>query len=291
MDDWEKAGQLAAKVLNYGKTLIKVDASVLEVVEKIENDIIKNKGFPAFPVNVSTNELAAHFTPNDEKDLKFKENDVVKLDVGVHVNGFIGDNALTVDLGENKELLKASQMALNEAVKLAKPGTKIYEIGEVIEKTIKEFGFKPIKNLSGHGIEQYEQHSGFTIPNYNNHDQIELEENQIIAIEPFATNGIGLVHDGKQSNILKIVNVKPIRDNFSREVLRYIIQEYKTLPFAKRWLFKKFDSFKVSFALRNLEKESILHHYPQLVEESNGLVSQHEFTVRVKDTPQILTKE
>ena len=291
MDDWQKAGQLAWNTLNYGKKLIKVNANILEVIEKIEQEIIKKNGFPAFPAQVSINDMAAHFTPNEEKDLLFKENDLVKLDVGVHINGFIGDNALTVDLGQNKELTKASQLALQEAVKLAKPGTKIHEIGNVIEKTIKEFEFNPIKNLSGHGIEQYEQHSGLTIPNYDNGNNLELEEGQIIAIEPFATNGVGLVEDGKPSNIFKVVNVKPIRDNISRDVLRYIIQEYKTLPFARRWLLKKFDSFKVNFALRTLERESILHNYPQLPERSKGLVSQHEYTLRVKDVPEILTKE
>ncbi len=291
MDDWQKAGKIAAQSLQFGKKLIKVDANILDVIEKIENEIKKLNGSPAFPAQVSINDMAAHFTPNDERDLKFKEGDLVKLDVGVHVNGFIGDNALTVDLGDNKELSKASELALKEAIKLAKPGIKIYHIGEVIEKTITEFGFKPIKNLSGHGLDQYEPHSGLTIPNYNNNDELELEEDQVIAIEPFATNGIGLVEDGKLSGIYKLVNAKQVRNDISREVLKYIIQEYKTLPFAKRWLLKKFDSFRVNFALRVLEKESILHHYPQLPEKSKGLVSQHEFTLRVKDNPEILTKE
>ncbi len=291
MDDWEKAGKITAQALSFGKKLIKVDANILETLEKIENEIKKLGGMPAFPAQISINDMAAHFTINNEKDLTFKEGDLVKLDVGVHVNGFIGDTALTIDLGNNKELSKASELALKEAVKLAKPGTKIFEIGEVIEKTIKEFGFKPIKNLSGHGIEQYEPHSGLTIPNYNNYDALELQEDQIIAIEPFATDGVGLVEDGKLSSIYKIVNVKPIRDNISREILRFILREYKTLPFARRWLLKKFDSFRVNFALRTLERENILHHYPQLLEKSHGLVSQHEYTLRVKDNPEILTKE
>jgi len=291
MDDWEKAGKITAQALEYGKKLIKVDANILETLEKIEDEIKRLGGLPAFPAQVSINDMAAHFTINDEKELKFKENDLVKLDIGVHVNGFIGDTAVTIDLGNNKELTKASELALKEAIKLAKPGTKIYEIGSVIEKTIKEFGFNPIKNLSGHGIEQYEPHSGLTIPNFNNNDNLELQEDQVIAIEPFATDGIGLVQDSKLSSIYKIVNVKPIRDNITRDMLRYITQEYKTLPFARRWLLKKFDSFRVNFALRNLERENILHHYPQLKEKSRGLVSQHEFTVRVKDNPKILTKE
>lgn len=290
MDDWEKAGKIAAQALEFGKKLIKVDSNVLDVIEKIENEIIKLNGRLAFPAQISINNIAAHFTPNDEKDLIFKENDVVKLDVGAHVNGFIGDNALTVELGNNKELVKCVEVALNEAVKLAKPDVKIYEIGEVIEKTITEFGFKPIKNLSGHSIEQYEEHAGLTIPNYNNHDLLELKENHVIAIEPFATNGVGLVEDGKLSNIFKIANLKQVRDNISREVLRYILDEHKTLPFARRQLLKKFPAFKVNFALRTLEREHILHHYPQLIERSNGLVSQKEFTIMIKDNPKILTK-
>ncbi len=291
MDDWQKAGKIAWQALNYGKTLIKVDNNVLKVVEVIENEIKKLNGGLAFPVQVSINDMAAHFTPNDEKDLTFKQGDLVKLDVGAQVNGAIGDNALTIDLGQNKELSKASQLALQEAIKLAKPGTRVCEIGKVIDKTITEFGFKPIKNLSGHGLDLYEPHSGLTIPNYDNNDQLELEENMIIAIEPFATDGVGLVQDGKLSNIYKIVNVKQVRNDITRNVLKYIIDEYKTLPFAKRMLLKKFDSFKVNFALRMLEKESILHHYPQLPEKSKGLVSQHEFTLRVKDQPEVLTKE
>ncbi|MEK6906969.1 MAG: type II methionyl aminopeptidase [Nanoarchaeota archaeon] len=289
MDNWGKAGKIAAEALEYGSKLIKVNADVKEVCEKTEAKIIELGGKAAFPVQVSINEMAAHFTPQDEI-IKFKENDVVKLDVGAHVEGHIGDNALTVDLGDNKDLVKASKLALQEAIKLAKPGIKLFEIGEMIEKTITEYGFKPIRNLSGHGIGIYEEHSGFTIPNYNNDDNTKLEEGQIIAIEPFATDGIGLVKDGKLSRIYKVINVKQVRNDITRNVLKFILQEYNTLPFAKRWLLKKLQSFNVNFALRMLEKDNILHHYPQLTEKSNGLVSQHEFTLLVNDQPKILTK-
>ena len=289
MDNWGKAGKIAAEALEYGSKLIKVNADVKEVCEKTEAKIIELGGKAAFPVQVSINEMAAHFTPQDEI-IKFKENDVVKLDVGAHVEGHIGDNALTVDLGDNKDLVKASKLALQEAIKLAKPGIKLFEIGGMIEKTITEYGFKPIRNLSGHGIGIYEEHSGFTIPNYNNDDNTKLEEGQIIAIEPFATDGIGLVKDGKLSRIYKVINVKQVRNDITRNVLKFILQEYNTLPFAKRWLLKKLQSFNVNFALRMLEKDNILHHYPQLTEKSNGLVSQHEYSLMVKDQPKILTK-
>lgn len=289
MDNWEKAGKIAAEALSYGSKLIKIDSSLKEVIEKTERKIHDLGGKPAFPVQISINEMAAHFTINEE-DFSFKENDVVKLDVGAHVEGYIGDNALTIDLGKNNELLQASKRALQEAIKIVKPGVKLYEIGEVVENTIKGFGFNPIRNLSGHGINVYEEHSGSTIPNFNNQDKTELEEGQIIAIEPFATNGIGLVKDGKLSGIYKVVNPRNIRDNNSREILKFILDNYNVLPFSKRWLLNNFSSFKVNFALRMLEKENIIYHYPQLPERSQGIVSQHEHTLLVKDKPKILTQ-
>ena len=129
MDNWEKAGKIAAEALEYGSKLIKINASLKDVIEKTEKKIYDLNGKPAFPVQISINEMAAHFTVNED-DLFFKENNVVKLDVGAHVDGYIGDNAVTIDLGNNKDLIKASKMALNEAVKLAKPGTKLFEIPE-----------------------------------------------------------------------------------------------------------------------------------------------------------------
>ena len=289
MDNWEKAGKIAAQALDYGSKLIKVDASLKDVIEKTEKKIFDLGGKPAFPVQISMNDMAAHFTINEE-DSFFKENDIVKLDVGAHVDGHIGDNAVTIDLGDNKDLVKASKMALHEAIKLVKPGTKLFEIGEVVEKTISEYGFNPIRNLSGHGINVYEEHSGFTIPNFNNKDKTELEDGQVIAIEPFATDGSGLVREGKLSGIYKVVNLKQVRNDITRDVLKFIMEDYNVLPFCKRWLLKKFPGFKVNFALRMLEKDGIVHHYPQLPEQSKGLVSQHEHTLLVKDNPKILTK-
>ncbi|MEK6835326.1 MAG: type II methionyl aminopeptidase [Nanoarchaeota archaeon] len=289
MDNWEKSGKIAAQALEYGAKLIKINEDVKDVCEKVEAKIIELGGKPAFPVQISINDIAAHFTPQDEI-IKFKENDIAKLDVGAHVEGYIGDNAVTIDLGDNTDLVKASKLALQEAIKIIRPGTKLFEIGKIVEKTITEFGFKPIRNLSGHGIDVYEEHSGFTIPNYNNEDDTELKENQIIAIEPFATDGMGMVQDGKLSGIYKVVNAKQVRNDTTRNMLKFILQEYNTLPFAKRWLLKKFPSFNVNFALRMLEKDGILHHYSQLSEKSHGLVSQHEFTLLVKDKPKILTK-
>jgi len=287
MKDWIKAGEIASEALEYGKGLIKKDKSVLEIIEKVEWKIFQLGGKPAFPAQISINEIAAHYAPVKE-DFLIKDSDIVKLDVGAHVNGAIGDNAVTV--GNNKELIQASRDALNEAIKIVQIGTKLKDIGKVIDKTISSYGFKPVRNLTGHSIDLYEQHAGLSIPNIDDGDDTKLEKGMVIAIEPFATTGIGLIEEGKESGIYKLERVKNVRTQMSKEVLDFIIEEYKTLPFTKRWLFSKFQDFKINFALRNLEKEGIINQYKHLSEKSKGLVSQAEHTLLIDDKVKILTK-
>lgn len=161
---------------------------------------------------------------------------------------------------------------------------------EIIEKTIKESGFNPIRNLSGHEIKLYNVHSGLNVPNYNNKSNIELTDSMVIALEPFATPGVGLIKDGKLSEIYAIVDQRNVRDPISRKVLQFIIQEYKTLPFAKRWLVKKFKLGEVNFALSTLERGNIIKQYNQLPEISGGIVSQAEHTLLIQDKVKVLTK-
>ena len=290
IEDWKKAGKLTAQAREFGKEQIKIGVSLLKITEKIEEEIYKIGGKPAFPVQISVNDIAAHYNPGKDEAYTFKNGDLVKLDLGVHINGCIADTAVTVDLGNNKAFIDAAEYALKEAIKVGRPGTRLGDVGKVIEDCIKERGFNPVKNLSGHEIKMYEEHAGLNIPNYNNRDKTELKEGQIIAIEPFATNGIGLIEEGKDSEIYKAVKQKSTRDSIARDILLKIIADYKSLPFAKRWLIKKFPEFKVNYALRLLEREEILYHYKQLVEKSNGLVSQAEHTLIVEDKPFILTK-
>lgn len=288
MNDWEKAGKITAECLELGKKLVKVDASLLEVAESIEKKIYDAGAKTAFPVNLSINEIAAHDTPDADDERVFKKGDLIKLDVGVCFNGAIGDAAISIDLGDNKELIKASEEALEESIKTIKAGVKLGEIGKVIETKIKSFGFRPIKNLSGHGLDKYKVHTGFNIPNYDNKELMEIEEGAYIAIEPFATTGGGKVMEGKNSGIYKIERVASTRNPLARNLLKFLEKEYKTLPFTKRWLK---DKRGVDFALNILEKERILYQYPLLVEGSGGMVSQAEHSLFVeKDGVKILTK-
>ncbi len=290
MEDWEKAGKIASEALLFGKSLVKPGAMLSDVSEKIEKKIEELKGKPAFPVTISINEVAAHALAR--KDDIFNKGDLVKLDVGAHVNGCIADNALTIDLGSNAKLVEASEKALEEAIKKVKIGVKVRELGKAIEQTIKSYGFNPVKNLSGHQIEKFQEHAkhGVSIPNYDNEDESTIEKGMIIAIEPFATEGPGIVEEGKDSGIYEIVNFKNVRSDISREILGYILDNYQTLPFSKDWLLKDFPEFKVNFAVRMLEKDGIIYHHKQLVEKGKAKVSQAEHTLLVDDEIKVLTK-
>ena len=291
-EDFIKAGQIAAKAREYGRNLVKEDVSILEIAEKIENKIVELGGKIAFPVDVSSNFIAAHDCPlfNDPRSLK--KGDLVKLDLGVHVNGYVVDTACTVEVGDTKhaEMINAVEEALKEAIKIFKPGTKIGDVGARIEKVIKDKNFSPVRNLSGHEVGHYLIHAGLTIPNYNNGNQTELQENQVFAIEPFATTGDGIVIEGKPAEVYAMINEKPVRDENTRMVLAFIKEDYKTLPFAKRWIAKKFNMLKANIALTSMERTGIIKQYSRLVERTKKPVAQAEHTVVVADNPIVLTK-
>jgi len=290
MEDWIKAGKIASKAREYGCSLIVEGEKLETVMDKVEEFILKEGAKPAFPAQISLNNIAAHYTSPPGDVLVFEKGDICKLDLGVCVNGAIADTAITKEIGDkNKELVEASKAALDAAIKIIKPGIQLKEIGKVIEKEITSRGFNPIRNLSGHGLGEYQIHTGDSIPNYDNGDETELKEGDTIAIEPFATTGNGFIKEGKLSTIYRVVNTKPTRSPTSRKVFAHIIEEYKTLPFCLRQLNKKFNQMQVRLAINELERAGNLYHYTQLPEASDGLVSQHEHTLIVKEKPIVTT--
>ncbi len=287
----KKAVKIAAEARDFGASLIKKDASLLDVTKKVEDKILKLGGEMAFPPQISLNDCAAHFYPDEDDKIIFKDQ-VCSLDVGVHIDGFIGgDTAITVDLSkENEELIKASREALNNAIKIIKPGITLAEIGKAIQETIQSFDFAPVRNLSGHGLDEYNIHAKPSIPNYDNGDPTELQEDQLIAIEPFASKGAGIIYESGNATIFQLIAKKPVRNIYTRQILKEL-EKYKGLPFCRRWLTEKFSLPKVNFALRELKNLEILREYPPLVDKNHGIISQAEHTLIVKDKPIILTKK
>ena len=286
-----KAGKIASKIKEQSKKLIMPGQSYLDIAETIEKMIIEEKARPAFPTNVSINNIAAHYTPKIDDDKILEEKDLVKIDFGVHIEGCISDNAYTIDLSDaNGKLVEASQNAVNAATSYMKAGRKVGDIGEIIENEITKLGFKPIENLTGHMIKPYILHAGEIIPNKKTDDDYILKEGDVFAIEPFATNGHGAVKESAEVEIYSIAEIKNVRMQQSRQILAFAFQNFFGLPFAKRWLTAVVSSrVALGAALRELTRNEILHEYPVLKEVKDGLISQTEHTVIVeKDSVKIL---
>ncbi|MBS3148791.1 type II methionyl aminopeptidase [Candidatus Woesearchaeota archaeon] len=290
LENWRKAGKIAAQALEYGRGLITNGAVIREVCDKIDAKIVELGAIPAWPTQIGLDDVAAHQTPDHDDETVFDKN-VVCLDVGAHVNGCVGDNATSVDLsGEYSDIIKASEQALKAAMKLVAPGTKLGEIGHAIQETIQGFDLKPVRNLCGHGISQWVIHDKPSIPNYDTKDTRELKDGQVIAIEPFATNGAGMIVEADRANLFSMESAKPVRSPYARELQTFIKQKYNTLPFTSRWIVKQFGAGKTSLAINELLRNGSLHPYPPLVEKDGGMVTVFEKTFLVGEKLEVLTK-
>lgn len=290
IDKWRKAGKIAAEALEYGRTLIKNGANIREVCDKIDSKIIALGAKPAWPSQVGLDATAAHYTPDPSDDTLF-DNNLVCLDVGAQVDGYVGDNAVSVDLsGKYSDIIKASKEALSNVSKLVAPGVSLGELGRCIQETIESYNLQPVKNLCGHGISRFTIHDKPSIPNYDTKDKRALQGNQIIAIEPFATNGAGMIYEADAGNLFALVQKKPVRSPFSKEVLNFIEKEYGPFPFTTRWLVKQFGAGKTNLALKDLLNAGCLHEHPPLIEKAKGMVAVFENTFFVGDKTEILTK-
>ena len=278
-----KAGKIASEQREKTRKKDHVGCTLLTICESIEREIKESGGTPAFPVNVSLNDIAAHYTaePNDETTVK--ENDVLKVDIGVHVEGYIADTAVTLSYDPRQEaLIKSAENALNEAVRISRINTKASEIGNLIENTISKMGFKPIQNLSGHSLAQYTIHAGKSIPNIRTiGPSFGLSSNQAYAIEPFVTvnDGQGVVYEGNTRNIFAIMSRKPAKDNNVDQFLNYLWNKFRTLPFALRWILDNYEETEARRMLDILVKKRNAHAYPTLIEGNNKFVAQAEHTI------------
>ena len=285
----KQAGIIAQESLQVGAKLIQPGASMRDVLDTVEDRIRKAGAGIAFPAQIALNNIAAHYCPTDEEDMVFKEGDLAKIDVGVHVDGYVADNAMSVNLGDHDDLLLASKEALHAALKLVRPGVALGEIGKTIQETIQSFEYQPIRNLSGHGLGHYQIHTPPSIPNVETHDQTVLVDGQVIAIEPFATDGRGAIYEGERPTIFSFVQSRPTRSPFARQVLQ-TIRSYEGLPFTTRWLTRVHGVGKTRLALQELLRNGTLQAHPQLPEQGGGMVSQHEHSVIVQEKPIVFTK-
>jgi len=278
-----KAGEIGRKALEYAVSMIEPGATFYDVAEKAEQFIRDEGAKPSFPLNLSVNNEAAHYTPSEGDKKKFRRGDLVKVDLGAEVDGYPSDNAMTIEVGETgkySDLIDASREALNAAIKRMRPMLQARQIGAEIERQITNRGFKPIKNLGGHGINRYDLHSSIFIPNYDDGNAALIKPDTVIAIEPFASTGIGMVHNGQNGNIYILSGTKKEEDEI-------IYKNFSTLPFAERWLAKVRPDYKNY--LRSMASRSQVSAFPVLKEHSSARISQAEHTLLILSDEIIVT--
>jgi len=282
-DNYVKAGKIASQVREYARTQDHTGRSLSEICNDIEQEIFKKGGEPAFPVNVSLNDIAAHYTAVPNDPIIVKNTDVLKIDVGVHIDGYIADTAVTVSYDTKyQRMIDIAERALDEAIGISRSNTRVSEIGRIIEKTITKYGCKPIQNLSGHSLERYTIHAGKSIPNiWTIGHSFNLSVNNVYAIEPFVTtnDGQGVVYEGKIKNIFGIGSRKRTKEQKTDDFLEYLWNKFKTLPFALRWIVNEYEEKEALSLLEILVKKKNVHAYPILVEGANRIVVQAEHTI------------
>ncbi len=289
-----EAGKASREALDYARASAKEDMKLIDLSREIER-FITDRGFAfAFPVNLSINDEAAHYTPKADDDKMFRVGDVLKIDIGARKNDNLVDCAITVDpSNKHAKLVEACDFALEAAISKVKAGVELRDIGKTVEEISKERRVIPIRNLGGHGIVAGELHADIFIPNFDNGDATRLQEGQVIAVEVFITDGKdGYVKEGKDVEIFrKFGGYGQIRNSDSRKIADFIDRNYGTYPFALRWLMEGFESeFKVRAALNDMMRNELLESYPILIEKSGGMVAQSEKTLIVeKDSCTVLT--
>lgn len=283
---YEKAGAAGKKMKDRAKEIVKPGAKLLAIAEELEG-MTKKLGCTgaAFPLNLSINDQAAHYSPTPDDESVVKEGDVVKVDMGVHADGFLVDFAYTANFSDNPayaKLVAASQEALENAIATARAGVPVSKIGKVIADTAAKHGFKPISNLGGHTVERYTVHAGQMVPNIERGSYV-LQEGDVIAIEPFITDGKGYVNETDFVQIYSLMGDAKTRSPSARMALDFIAEEYQTLPFAVRNLIPAVGSAGLAkLAIKELERLGAVQGYPMLKEEGRGQVAQTETTMKVE---------
>jgi len=283
LEYYKKAGQVVSKVLE--KTALSLHAGmfILDIAEMTERDIAYLGGVPAFPSNISVNSEVAYNTPPADDTAHVENGDLLKIDIGAHVGGYIVDRATTCEIGtsNHSKMISAAQKALNEGILPIRDGLATSIITEKIENSIKSTGFTPICSCRGHTLEKYALHGKVSIPIcFDEEEDFILQAGDIAAIEVFLTNGTGKII----TTTAEIYSVKmefDVRDlDFeSRNLRSYLFSHYGQLPFALRWL--PGEHAENVGSIDELLRRGALIQYPASIESSGGMVVHFEQTIVV----------
>ncbi len=286
VEKYAKSGRILAEVREFVRGFPIQGKRVLDLCETVESKIRELGANPAFPCNVGVNEVAAHYTSPWNDANRIPDNSIVKIDFGVELDGFITDTAITISLNPAYDsMIVAAEAALQEALAAVAPGRKLSEIGSVVERCVHRYGFKPIRNLTGHKIDRYTIHAGKSVPNVSGIEGGRFEIGEVYALEPFVTlkDAEGAVRDSDATYIYRFVRAKGAKSREADKLAEYIRDTYRTLPFASRWIYGSWRDGDATAAFKELTEKRCVVGYPVLVEQSGNVVSQAEHTIIVTE--------
>lgn len=308
LKDYRQSAEIHRTVRQYAQRMIKPGMSLTEIAENIENSTRAltehpgleegdaMKGGVGFPTGLNINHIAAHYSPNAGNKVVFTEKDVMKVDIGVHLNGHIVDSAFTIAFDHKYDnLLTAVKEATNTGVREAGIDVRVGDIGAAIQETMesyeieldgKTYPIKSIRNLNGHDIVPYSIHGGKSVPIVKSNDQTKMEEGEVFAIETFGSTGRGYVVEDLETSHYGLTpdapNV-PLRISSARGLLSVIKKNFGTIPWCRRYL-DRLGQEKYLLGLNNLVQAGIVQAYPPLVDVKGSYTAQFEHTILLRPT-------
>lgn len=286
-----EAGRIASRVRKEARFEVEVGRPIIEICDFVEKRTRELGGRSAFPCNVDIDKVAAHYTSPVGDELVIPDSSLVKVDIGVHVDGYIADTATTICLNPRlDDMVKAAEAGLDIAIKNLRAGVSSSEIGALIERAIRARGYTPIRNLTGHMMSRYMVHAGKSIPNVSSMPGDMIQEGEVYAVEPFSVppNAAGVVTDGPPSNIYIFQKKRSVK-GLAKRMIKFIQSQYRTMPFASRWVLRKYPSPEGAEAFSELLRSRCLYAYPQLVERSQAPVAQAEHTMIITEDGCVVT--
>jgi len=273
-----RSGKVIQKARNHAREVAEPGTNLKVIAEEVEK-LIREEGLtPAFPVNLSINEQAAHYTPGPSEERVLEEDDLMKIDIGAQCDGYIADTALTVNpSGKHQEMIDTVEKVLEEALDFIEPGKTIGEFGRHVERQVPS-EYNIVTNLTGHYLDRYTQHAGVSIPNCDNASSHKFQKGDAVAIEPFISTGSGKMKNGKPGNIYKLESNRSVRGRTERKVIGEI-KEFNGLPFTTRWMSNYGGRYKM--AMNKLIRNGVVKSYDILKDRKGSLIAQAEHTVLV----------
>lgn len=302
---YKTAGEIVNKILVQLIQSCKVGVSVKAICEKGDNLIVQEvekkyknekdikKGI-AFPTCLSMNNCICHFSPSkNDADYVLKEDDLVKIDVGVHIDGFIAVVAHTIVVGSSAEkkvtgrkadVILAAYLASQAALRLLSPGNGNYKVTEAVQKISESYKCKPIEGMLSHQLKQFKIDGEKTIiqnptpAQRKEHEKCDFEKYEVYAMDVLVSTGEG---QGKEMDT-KVAIYKKTEETYllklkaSKAFYAEVKKKYGPMPFNLR---NFEEEAKAKMGVVECVSHKLIEPFQVLYEKSSEYVAQFKFTV------------